>query len=162
MWCFMRSEIGVAQHTMTGITGDLGLCSVEWLYLRQPRLEGISSRYWAPFETRSQGLVSSGSSTLLPSTVLRSEKTAAAVLLAQDAISRPANSLTAARDRSNLAIVSQTACQLLACSELSKGSGMTNRSLSTFLRLKPDSSNLRWTSPNNSGRRLSVSAQEIV
>jgi hypothetical protein len=38
------------------------------------RLEGISSRYWTPPDTWSQGLVSSGSSNLLPSASPRRPK----------------------------------------------------------------------------------------
>lgn len=63
----MRSEVTRIGTLVTPITLARQWGSVEWLHLKQSRLEGISSRYWTPLETRLQGFVSSGSSTLLPS-----------------------------------------------------------------------------------------------
>ena len=123
MWCSMRSDVVTAHPIVIDVTSDKETCSLELVHLRQSRLEGISSGYWTPSEKRLQGSVSSGSSTLLPSAGPQPVK-----------IQQLLHSVTLTRRSKNSTIssVSQTTCQFLACIEVLKGSGMTNRSLSTF------------------------------
>src|ERR1035438_988945 len=65
MWCFTRSR---TFHNLSPLKNANVLDSGQ---VRHQRLEGIFSGYWTPPDKRSQGLVSSGSSTLLPSAVPR-------------------------------------------------------------------------------------------
>jgi hypothetical protein len=148
----MRSEGATPQGIVTHVTSDKEPCSVQLVHLRQSRLEGISRRYWTPFETRLQGSVSSRSSTLLPSAgpqPARCQQFSESV------------TLTPKANSSSIFLVSQTACQYLACNEVLKGSGMTNRSLSTFcLGFIP--SNLRLNRSTDCERKLSLPAQEFA
>src|SRR5690348_12096003 len=114
----MRSSCA-SQSVVTNVTSTEKVCSLSSVHLRRPRLEGISSRYWTPSEKRSQGLVSSGSSTLLPSAVLRPAEHH------ESSESRRFVRLTRQANSSTILVVSQTACQLLAPLVSTKGSGTT-------------------------------------
>ena len=94
--------------TVTGVTSNMETHLLEWLHLSQSRLEGISSGYWTPSEKRLQGFVSSGSSTLVPSAGLRP---------AECQRSPDSVTLTLGANSSTILIVSQAACQCLACNE---------------------------------------------
>ena len=155
-WCSMRNENALLNSFVTAITSDLEPPSLEWLKLKQPRLGSISSGYWTPFETRSQGFVSPGSSTLLPSAVLRPAE------LHQSFKSTRFVTLTPEEIGSTILIVSQTACQLLASIDLFKGSGLTTRSLLTFWPPNRILSNLRLSLSNKPRRKLYLPAQHFV
>ena len=110
----MRSNIEQIESSLIRVTFDMERVPVRWSNLRHTRLEGISSRYWTPSEKRSRGLVSSGSSTLLPSAVLRPAETAGHVGPTTSESASASDSLTHATVRSTIDLVSQTACRLLA------------------------------------------------
>ena len=157
----MPNSGALSESIVTSITIRKQVCSLDSFHLRHKRLEGISSGYWTPLEKRSQGHVSSGSSTLLPSAVLRPASVPLARSPSSLAISSIGESLTVSRNRSNLCLtVSQAACQLLAPSVLSKGSGVTTRGFSHLGPLPP--SNFRSTSKIHLRRKLKVSAQDFV
>ena len=110
----MRSEVRHVESSVIRVTFDREPVPVRWSNLRHSRLEGISSRYWTPSEKRSRGLVSSGSSTLLPSAVLRPAETQGDITPNTSGYTGVSDSLTLAGDRSRIDLVSQTACRLLA------------------------------------------------
>ena len=152
----MRSSFARYIANVTVVTSKAICESLELGNLRQGRLEGRSSRYWTPSEKRSQGLVSSGSSTLLPSAVLRPTE--------RHGSPKPARliALTHEANGSRIWIVSQTACQLLASSDVLKGSGLTARSLSAFWPSTHSRSNLRPTLLIPSRRKLNLSALDSL
>jgi len=113
----MRSRRTQTAMSVTRITSHVQLNSIHWARLRHPRLEGISSRYWTPPQTRSQGLISSGSSTLLPSVVLRPAHLQDSIAPTRIHASMLVGSLTPNLNRSNLS-TSEAAGHLLASTQI--------------------------------------------
>ena len=128
----MRSDMNLYSPAVTPITLGASAAQLKWANLMHQRLEGIFSGYWTPLETRSQGYVSLGSSTLLPSAVLRPTEERKEFVETTFAPATKPPSLTLGTNGDTLSLVSQAACQPLARTQDEKDPGPTTRGLSYF------------------------------